>query len=800
MTARASQRTGGFAPSLTSLIGRDEDVATTIRLLERHRLVTVTGPGGVGKTRVAAEVTERLAESSTGPVWVVELAAIEDPGQVPSVVADCLGCRPGPDRSTMEAITAVLAGEAGTLVLDNCEHLVDGVLELCTALLAGSDDVRILTTSREPLGVAGEARLRLRPLETRGLEPTGQVADGVRLFADRARLVDSRFRVTADNAPTVTTIVSRLDGLPLAIELAAARCESLGLAGLLDQLDEPLSVLTSGPRRAPARHRSLRATVDWSHRLLSPGQQKVLQQLSVLPGAFTLDAAAAVAGSQARDVVPDLVECSLLAPPAESEDGRLRYLMPEAVAAFAREQLVALDLDRETRAAMADHAMSVAESASASIRQAGQEATAAVWCDLEGPLLRQSLTWATLHDPPVALRTARALASWFQLRGRAETGYQLLRDAVEQCPDHDDGWLAAHIWLGRLAHSIADWPTALHHFDTACAASAGAATTLLADALSGRSGTHRNQSRLSAATADAEQALELSRQLDYAEGRAYALVQLSLAASYDGDHHAATRWAEQAATVDPELLPDRVTRRVGIAMTMARAEAGQLELAGRSCAAGLASARHAGDVDMEADFLYLTTHLALQSERYDEAGGPIREAVRLSLRSGDRLRLLDCLDDCAHLCAATGRPADAVTLWVARVALGQPDNMPDPGRAPDVRDHRMREARATLAPDDAEAAERRGHRLSLATAAELAVLMADAAPRPREGTRAADGLTPREQELLTLVAGGRTDAQIAAELFISIRTVRSHLDRIRDKTGSRRRADLTRLALQLGLV
>jgi predicted ATPase/DNA-binding CsgD family transcriptional regulator len=799
MTAGPADGVGGFPPTLTSLIGRDGEVARLTQWLESHRLVTVTGPGGVGKTRVAAEVSHRLATASGAQVWVVELAAVDDPEQVPAAVAACLGCRQRPGWSVVQSINTLLASEPGVLVLDNCEHVVDAVAGLCTRLLAGGDEVRILATSREPVGVPGEARLRLSPLAAEGRTATGQVADAVRLFADRAQLVDPAFQLTTDTEAMVSRIVARLDGLPLAIELAAARCESLGLIGLLHQLDQPLAVLTSGPRGAPARQRSLRATIEWSYQLLSPSQQQVLRRLGVFPGPFTLEAAEAVAGRQVLDLVPRLVDCSLLTPPTISGDGRPRYLMLETVASFAREQLAVEEPEQEVRASTAAYALSVAERASAGIAAAGREVAAVTWCDLEAPLLRQSLSWALAHDPPVARRIALALAPWFQLRGRAPTGYPLLQDALTRT-DRDDVWFAAQVWLGRLAHSIADWPAALHHFDTVCEAlGSSPPTTRMVDALTGRSGTRRNQSDLTQATTDAETALRLARQLDYPEGQAQALVQLSLAASYSGDQQAATRWADQAARVDPAGLPDRVSRRVAIATTISQADAGRLDQAGRACAEGLALARRAGDVDMEADFLYFTTHIALQAGDFDHAGPPIRESLRLSMRSGDRLRLLDCLDDCARLCAATGRPAEALTLWAARRSLGEAALMPELTQAAHLRDTRLREVRALLGPKAAEAAEQRGDRMSLGAAAELASLTA-AAGATHIDPAASAGLTPRERELLTLLAGGRTDAQIAAELFISIRTVRSHLDRIRDKTGSRRRADLTRLALQIGLV
>jgi non-specific serine/threonine protein kinase len=784
-----------FPRALTSFVGRAAEIDRLRELLGRHRLVTVTGPGGVGKTRVVAELADRTGMH----ISLVELAAVQDPDQVPGTVADRLGCRQWPGQSVVTSIIALLASDPRLLVLDNCEQVVGAVAVLCSELLSASDDVRILATSREPLGVAGEARLRLRPLATQPPDtPHHAPSPGVALFADRARLADPAFRLTADSAPVVARIVDRVDGLPLAIELAAARCESLGLAPLLHRLDEPLAVLTSGSRTAPPRQRSLRATVEWSYELLDATEQQVLRRVSVFPGPFALAAAEAVADAQAA--VPRLVDCSLLVPPADFPDGTPRYLMLDSVRAFAREQLGEAAEWHGAMTALVSYATSAASDAATGIGTAGREAAAARWFDIEHVLLSRALSWAQERDRDAALRLAIAMAGWWQLRGRAPSGYPLLRSIVAEHADRDDGWFSAHIWLGRLAHSSADWPAALHHFDLVHDGLASRPPTpRLVDGLTGRSGTLRNMGRLAEANAAAEAALELAGRLDYPEGRAQALIQLSLAASYADDQEAATRWAAEAARIDAAGLPDRVRRRVAIALTIVQTDSGQLRDARRTCADGLESARQAGDVDMQADFLYFTTHIALRAEQFELAGAPIRESLELTAQSGDRLRLLGCLDDCARLCAGTGRWAQALTLWAAHAAHQAALGMPEVPQDASARAEPLRHARARLGRDDARAAERRGRLMSLDAAAQFAGLLASPEPDALEAAIPVR-LSPRERELLTLVARGRTDAQIAEDLVISVRTVRSHLDRIRDKTGSRRRADLTRLALGLGLI
>ena len=257
--------THGFAGALTSFVGRDAEVAEVAALLAGHRLVTVTGPGGMGKTRLAGEVARLVAGRFADGAWLVELAAVPDPGQVTAVVAARLGLQSVPGLPAAEALAALLGRQQLLLVLDNCEHVLDAVAELCAAVLPAADDVRVLATSREPIGLAGEVRFRLRPLPTE-VPNDLEVPAAVQLFADRARQADPRFVLDAGSGPAAARLVQRLDGMPLAIELAAARVEALGLPQLLDRLEGSPQLLTNADRTAPARHRSLAATVERADR------------------------------------------------------------------------------------------------------------------------------------------------------------------------------------------------------------------------------------------------------------------------------------------------------------------------------------------------------------------------------------------------------------------------------------------------------------------------------------------------------------------------------------------------------
>ena len=307
----------GFPAVLTSFIGRAGPVREVAGLLERHRLVTVTGPGGSGKTRLAAEVARQVAGEFADGAWLVGLAPVADPAQVAAVVAAALGVRDQPGVPAGGAVARVLARQQLLLVLDNCEHVIGAAAELCAGLLAACDDVRVLATSREPLRVAGEARYRLAGLALPDRDDLAGAAraEAVALFADRARNVDVQFALDERTAPAVARLVARLDGMPLAIELAAARVEALGVTGLLDRLGDRFALLSAGDRAAPSRQRSLAATVDWSYQLLTEDEQRVFRAVSVFPAPFTLEAGEAVAGARAGPAVLRLVDCSLLVPP-----------------------------------------------------------------------------------------------------------------------------------------------------------------------------------------------------------------------------------------------------------------------------------------------------------------------------------------------------------------------------------------------------------------------------------------------------------------------------------------------------
>ena len=794
----------GFPAALTSFVGRSRELDEVAELLARYRMVTVTGPGGVGKTRLAGEVVQRLADRFADGAWLAELAGVADPELVPAAVATALGLQQGRGGPVLEALAEVLAARQVLLVLDNCEHLIDAVAGLSGTLLPAADDVRILATSREPAGMAGEARYRLGPLGLSGPDSAGDAisSEAVALFADRARQFDPHFAADSESGPVVARLVQRLDGMPLAIELAAARVEALGLAQLVDRLDDRFRLLAGTDRRASARHRSLAATVEWSYQLLSEEERRVFRQVSAFPGPFTLEAAEAVAGAGAGPAVLHLVDCSLLVPPRVGADGGPRYLMLETLRTYGAGRLADGGEEPEAAAALTRYALQVAEQATAGLETGDGERAAARWLDAEDATVHQALGWALEHDPDTALALAIALAPWWFLRGRWTSGYHLLAVAAGHAPKGCPAWCTAQFWLGLLTAGSAV-PASFGHLTAVRDALAGRAPgPLLARALAWRAGALANLDRVPEAVAEGRRALALVRELADPVGEAYALYWLGAAAAYAGDSQGAEAWLRQAQPIDRAAIPGWIARHCTIALAGALGELGEAADAQRYCADALVLARQAGALYDQGDCLQVMAWLDLRAGRLSEARAHLREAIELFSQTSASLLLINCLDRCGDLCAATGRWREAITAWAARDAVNQATWMSLGHSADEAEEHQepLRKAQEAIGQTLARAAQERGAAMTSATAAEYALLLVTEKPDESAPAPSLQQLSARERELVTLVAQGRTNTQIAAQLSVSIHIVRSHLDQIRSKTGSRRRSDLTQLALQEGLV
>ena len=402
---------------LTSFVGRDSELTQVRELLTENRLLTLTGAGGAGKTRLAIQLAAQLTGEFADGISYVDLAPITDPDLVPITVARSLGLPDQPGRSTMDTITRFVADRQMLIVLDNCEHLLDACADLVVALLGSAPGLTLLTTSREPIGVSGEATWRV---------PSLSVSDeAIELFTDRARLIQIDFAVTDDNAATVAEICQRLDGMPLAIELAAARVRALSVAEILDSLHDRFRLLTGGARTAVRRQQTLRASVDWSHALLTETERILFRRLAAFLGGFDLDAAQTVAGAdgleryQVLDQLTLLVDKSLVV--ADNSRGRTRYRLLETVRQYALEKLGESGEADIVRARHRDHYTAI--TALLDAPAGGDYEQRIEQANTEIDNLRTAFSWSReSSDVELALALASSLQPLWQARGRLREG------------------------------------------------------------------------------------------------------------------------------------------------------------------------------------------------------------------------------------------------------------------------------------------------------------------------------------------------------------------------------------------
>ena len=409
---------GNLRPQTTSFIGRESEVAELHAAVKAHRLVTLTGVGGVGKTRLALEVAARRADDFPDGVWFFELAAVTDPAAVPDAVAAVLGITQQPGKTVTESVASSLEGRVRLLVFDNCEHVVDRVADLVEAILAASATVTILATSREGLGVSEEQLWRVPSLDVN----SGTESAAVNLFLDRAQSVVSDFSLAQPGeADAVVEICRRLDGIPLAIELAASRMASMTASEVRDRLDQRLRLLV-GSRRGLSRHHTLRHTVAWSYDLLDDAEKALLDRCSVFAGGFDLHSACAVMGSDddfaTLDRLDALVRKSLLV--ADRSSGRTRFSLLETIRQFAEEQLVARGEASEIRAAHSRY-FAGREADIMALWDSPRQREAYDWFTLELANLRTAFRWAADHGD---LDVAATIASYAGLLGNMVQTYE----------------------------------------------------------------------------------------------------------------------------------------------------------------------------------------------------------------------------------------------------------------------------------------------------------------------------------------------------------------------------------------
>jgi predicted ATPase/DNA-binding CsgD family transcriptional regulator len=762
--ARPTRRRGNLPAEATSFVGRRRELAELRKKLVTVRLVTLVGPGGVGKTRLALRIGTDLARAFPDGAWMVELADVRDPDLVGNAVLAALDLRDQAATDPRALLLSHLRDRKLLLLVDNCEHLLEAAALLVADVLTAAPGVRVLATSREPLSITGEHVIPVPPLDlprAQGDEPLGQVRlnESVELFIERATAASGRFELTESNRAAVVDVCRRLDGLPLAIELAAVRTRVLSVEQIDDRLSDRFDLLTGGSRAALPRHQTLRTAIEWSHDLLGPEERTLFRRLSVFAGRFTLDDVEPVCvfdevlPADVLDVLSSLVDKSLVL--KDDAQGIACYRLHESMREFA---------SLETRGAGEEEVVELrcVEHYVSSCRQAGEQARYRLvawlgWMGVEIDNIRWVLRRCALRGD--AARGVELVVSvgWYWITRATTEGVRWLDEFLAMGPGDPEVEAAGFFMRGFLAVLQVDPATARPLLDRA-----------------------------------AEAQREAGRRAPLVN----ALAMASITANMTGDQPSARRLLGEAQDVAAGLTRDGGAGLEDVeahsSVLQARAFdgflAGDLAAVASASSEGVRLSREAGDLYSLDIWLMNLGIAALAAGRPDEAKPLIAEALPIAHRIDDRVSQFHLLAASACLAAGSGQARLAAQLLGAAAAVGDgagarvmPFVAPLVGQAEAT-------AVATLGRPRFDAAFLAGSRLDRDAAVRVA--LGGSVEAAAVGPERADAglLSKREEEVARLVADGLSNKEIGARLFISEHTVDSHIRAILNKLGVDSRA------------
>jgi predicted ATPase/DNA-binding CsgD family transcriptional regulator len=799
---------------LTSFIGRKRELAEVERLISISRLVTLTGAGGCGKTRLALHVAENVSDRFQDGVWWIELAVLNDPSLLVQTVLQTLRLPESTARTPLELLTDYFQPKQSLLILDNCEHLIDACANFVSRLLQACPQLTILVTSREALNIDGELAWIVPSLQIPSIQSSSTFSDlnqydAVQLFVARASTSAPDFALTKQNIDAVIKICQRLDGIPLAIELAAARIKVLQLEQIAERLDNTLQLLTQGKRTAPSRHQTLRATLDWSYHLLSEAEKKLFQRLAVFAGGFTLEAVEAVcAGNGVEpehilELIAGLVSKSLLivveqnAKSQESTSGSVRYRFLEPVRQYAHEKLIASNEEKPVRDHHLTYIHDWAETTETRLYTAEQLIQLA---DLDRDLdnIRASIQWALHTQPVMALHMVAALTLFWNIRGYTTEGRQWGEQALRQVE-------------GNVASKVQD---------------AKARTLTTVAFLTMTQGNYPAASELIA------QAIPILRNQNDELGLARALFVQSTVMSFLGQPSVVRDAAEQSLKMGIRVNDPFTLSILAPIMAGSLFRVGEIAIARRFVEEALTNSRKFGSPMALGFSLWGAGMGAFAEGNLKVASQQVQESLALFRQVGDKHRINMVASGLAQIWYEMGNMREAEKLYVESIRgwwnygqmggiarcfeclafiaiaekrdqqaarwLGAAENIRQglhAERIPPEQEEYEREIvilRGRMNTQDFTGSWLEGQALTFQQViAEVDQLLVT----PQVKRHDPNTLTPRELDVLRLLVQGLSDTQIAEKLVVSRRTVTTHLTTIYSKFGVNSRSAAIRYAL-----
>ena len=821
---------------LSTFIGRQQEITRVKELISEHHLVTLSGTGGCGKTRLGLRVASELRGAFRDGIWLTEFASIAEEDLVAGAVACTLGLREEAESPISDSLMGYLKSRAALLIFDNCEHLVQAIAQLSASLLESCPHIRILATSREPLGVPGEIVSMVPPLSLPEPQPwrgpggdqtalaSYQQSEAIQLFAARAETALPGFQLDAENAPWAAVICRRLDGIPLAIELAAARLRTFSARQIAERLDDRFHLLTSRLRTAPLRHQTLEAALDWSFQLLSESEQITLRRLSVFALEWTLEAAEAVCSggitaNEVMDSLSNLVDKSLVIADRTPNSRRFRFL--ETIRQYAQQKLVEAGEADVVRDRHLEYFLGWVEMNVVHLSGPDQSA----WLNrftAEHDNIRSALEWShsSASRTELGLRLAAACGRFWRLHGDFSEGRErlntMLRLSDPQKRNNARGW--ALLWSANLAYLQSDYP-AVHALaqegleicrQLGPEGQLGVARALdLLGELATEIGDYPKASVL------IEDSLNIYRALNEKRGIAEMLMQLGWAAMRDGDYPRAELLINESLPLIRALGESSLLGEVLSGMGELAVRQGKFDQANRLLEESLALRRKLGERWGVAATLGSLGWSAMLQRNYERMREVMVESLTTRIEIGERGGTAWCFEKLAEaaILQAQSIPSPyrrqafqrSVQVFAAAASLRAPfQSVIDPADIPDY-EKILGDLRGALGQTAFEAAWDEGSTLPIAEVVDLAMTPVltsiDAASLSITQAEKAkfSGLTTQERKVAVLIAQGKTNREIAEMMSVQLKTVETYVTRMFNKLDFDSRVQIATWVLKVGL-